>query len=135
MKLLDFFKKKEKIKRLEKLDSSPKKISAEAVSGQGESKKVLGQSKSAATVLQRPRITEKSSIMSERGVYVFRVASGSSKPEVKKAVEELYKVKVEKVNIANMPSRLRRIGRKIGRRPGYRKAAVKLAAGQKIEFS
>ncbi|MEK7566601.1 MAG: 50S ribosomal protein L23 [Patescibacteria group bacterium] len=135
MNLLDFFKKREKIKRLEKSAAQAEPVLTQDDAGKSESRKVLGESKSAASVLQKPRITEKSSIMNERGVYVFRVASGATKPEVKKAVEELYKVRVEKVNMINMPSRLRRLGRKIGRRPGYRKASVRIAHGQKIEFS
>ncbi len=133
MKLLDLFKRKERKKRLEKPAQSPKEVLAPENSASSETKN-LGNSKNAPIVLQKPRVTEKSSKMSEAGVYVFKVYGSSSKPEVKRAVEELYKVKVAKVNVANMPSRLRRVGRKIGRRPGYKKAAVKLAEGHKIEF-
>lgn len=137
MKLLDFFKKREKIKRLEKTGSVANKISTEVSEEKGgtEVKKNLGQSKFASAILLKPRITEKSSLLGESGVYVFRILNGVSKPEVKKAVEELYQVKVEKINMASMPSRIRRLGRKIGRRPGYKKASVRLAKGQKIEFS
>ena len=135
MKLLDFFKKKEKIKRLEKLADPASPVSAESDNGKSEVQKILGESKFASSVLRSPRITEKSSVASEKGVYIFRVAYKASKPEVKKAVEELYKVRVEKVNMINVPSRVRRLGRKIGRRPGYRKALVKISQGQKIEFS
>ena len=81
-----------------------------------------------------PHVTEKTTSGNTLNKYVFRVANTANKPEIKKAVEELYKVKVEKVNIVSVPFRLRRVGRKIGRRPGYKKASVRLVSGHKIEF-
>lgn len=94
----------------------------------------LGESRQASLVLQRPKITEKSSLSSEGGVYVFQVRSGSSKREIKTAIEGLYNVGVKNVNVITVPSRKRRVGRKIGHRPAYKKALIKLAEGQKIEF-
>ena len=65
MNLLDFFKKREKIKRLEKSAAQAEPVLTQDDAGKSESRKVLGESKSAASVLQKPRITEKSSIMNE----------------------------------------------------------------------
>src|SRR3989338_1322677 len=133
MKLLDLFRKKEERKKLEGPAEARKKAPAPSSGAETETKN-LGESEVASVVLQKPRVTEKSSKMSERGVYVFRVAGRSRKPEIKKAVEELYKVKVEKVNIVSVPFRLRLGGRKIGHKPGYKKASVRLVWGHKIEF-
>ena len=145
MNLLDFFRKKEKRKRLAGLAAKPenavlsekKSANNEAVAGKEEKpepERVLGDSKSASSILRKPNITEKSSLASEEGVYTFQVDSSASKHEIKKAVEELYGVEVMRVNVINMPHRLRSFGRKFGRRPGYRKALVYLAEGQKIEY-
>lgn len=134
MAILDFFKKKERRKKLEAA-ASRAEIQSKAEGEKGFLKQAeLGSSLSAGLVLKRPHITEKSSILSESGVYVFRVNPGFSKTGIKKALEELYKVKVIKVRIISVPSRRRRVGRKTGVRPGYKKAVVKLAEGQKIEF-
>ncbi|MBI2507000.1 MAG: 50S ribosomal protein L23 [Candidatus Niyogibacteria bacterium] len=133
MNLLDFFKKREQRKKISapvKSAAAPKEAVAEILP-----EKKLGSSKRAPIILRSPKITEKSSLFaSESGVYVFRVAQGASKHEIKKAVEELYGVKVEQTRVINMPARLRSFGRKSGFRPGYRKALVKLAKGQKIEY-
>ena len=135
MNLLDFFRKREKRK---KLISSPvdasKTESEEAASDKAFAEIKTVESKRAAIILQSPKVTEKSSLSSESGVYVFRVAPNAPKHEIKKAVEELYNVRVDKVRVINMPSRLRRFGRKLGFKPGYRKALVKLVGGQKIEY-
>lgn len=142
MKLLDFFKKKEKRKRQESAIPASKDSVSEKTETKEEkaaevvkaAEKNLGESRHAATILRDPKITEKSTLMSEKGVYVFRVAKGSTKFEIKRAIEELYKVKVNKVNVMNTPSHKIKFGRKAGRRPGYRKAMISLAEGQKIEF-
>ncbi|QQG45860.1 MAG: 50S ribosomal protein L23 [Candidatus Niyogibacteria bacterium] len=135
MNLLDFFKKKEKRKRLEKIVSRRDVVLEPDEVEKKEERKNLGESKHAASTLLRPKITEKSSIMKEEGVYVFNVAYEASKKDIKMAVEELYKVKVDKVNVINMPPRLRSFGRKFGHSPGYRKALVRLSRGHKIEFT
>ncbi|MCH7883044.1 50S ribosomal protein L23 [Patescibacteria group bacterium] len=94
----------------------------------------VGFSKSASVVLLKPHTTEKTSWLAERGVYSFRVSPRATKQVLRQAVEELYKVNVEKVGIIYIPSRKRRLGRIIGRRPGYKKAIITLKKGQKIEF-
>ncbi len=132
MALLDFFKKKEKRKKLER--SAAPKVPAAKEKKEELAEVALGASKSAGLVLSEPRITEKTSISSESGVYVFKVAKSSTKQEIKRAVEELYKVKVISVGVINVSSRRRRVGRKMGVKPGFKKAMVKLVSGQKIEF-
>lgn len=84
-------------------------------------------------VLQRPRITEKGVDLKNEGNYaVFEVHPDASKPEIREAVQKLFNVKVQSVRIMNMPEKKRRMGRYEGHRPGYRKALVKLKAGEKM---
>lgn len=89
-------------------------------------------------VLRRPIVTEKSNFQSSTlGQYVFEVASGASKAEIKEAVEALFGVNVLRVNVINSPpKRTRRLRsrRLLVRRRSYRKAVVTLAAGQRIDL-
>jgi len=80
-----------------------------------------------------PHITEKATDLTGLDQYVFRVFPNTNKTEVKKAVESFYGVNVLKVRIINIHSKKRRVGRTIGKKPGYKKAIVKIAKGQKIE--
>lgn len=82
-----------------------------------------------------PHVTEKSAAAGSRGWYVFRVPSRANKIFVKQAIQDRYGVKVKKVRVANMPSKHMRLGRIEGRVPGFKKAMVKLAEGQSIEFA
>lgn len=86
------------------------------------------------TLILKPLITEKASALVAFNQYVFLVVDGASAPEIKKAIELLYKVKVAKVRTINVPSRVKRMGRSIGEKPGYRKAIVTLAKGQKLDL-
>ncbi|MBI2038736.1 MAG: 50S ribosomal protein L23 [Candidatus Niyogibacteria bacterium] len=88
----------------------------------------------AGILLERPHITEKTARLAETGTYVFRVASDAASPAIRKAVEELYRVRVRRVNVVSVPSRKVTYGRHPGRRPGFRKALVTLEKGQTIEF-
>jgi len=92
--------------------------------------------KSSYDIIRRPVITERSMEAIENKKYVFEVAKDSTKPEIKKAVEEIFKVKVEKVNTINVKGKLKRTGRyPEGRRPARKKAMVTLTADSKgIEF-
>lgn len=86
-------------------------------------------------IIKRPIITEKASdLTSKDNKYTFVVDKNANKTEVKYAVEKLFNVKVEKVNIMNVLPKKRRIGRYVGYRPGYKKAIVKLVAGNSIEL-
>ncbi len=87
-------------------------------------------------VLKRPIITEKSGFQSESlGQYTFEVDRRANKLQVKEAVEKIFDVDVVSVNIINMPAKRGRFGRRqVVRKPAWKKAIVKLAPGQRIEF-
>jgi large subunit ribosomal protein L23 len=85
-------------------------------------------------VLKVAHITEKATDLSEQNKYVFNVYPDAGKNEIKKAVEKTYAVKVVSVNIINIPAKKRRVGRKMGYKPGYKKAIVGVKEGQKIEL-
>lgn len=87
-------------------------------------------------VLLAPQISEKATYVAENFEQViFRVASDATKPEVKAAVELLFKVNVDSVQISNVKGKQKRFGRFIGRRQDWKKAYVNLAPGQEINFA
>lgn len=88
----------------------------------------------ARDILIRPLVTERTTALMEAGKYVFMVAPKANKVEIAKAVSEIFKVKVESVNTVNVQGKVKRMGRNIGKRSDYKKAIVKLAAGETIEF-
>lgn len=88
----------------------------------------------ARDIIIKPLVTEKSTDLMSQGKYVFKVDKRANKIEIGKAVEEIFKVKVTAVNTMNVIGKMKRMGRTAGKRPGYKKAIVKLAAGQTIEF-
>jgi large subunit ribosomal protein L23 len=85
-------------------------------------------------VLTRPRITEKAATQSASGVYTFDVSVRATKAEVKKAVEQFYKVKPAKVHMIAVPSKAVFMRGKRGTKSGGKKALVYLKKGDKIEF-
>jgi large subunit ribosomal protein L23 len=87
-------------------------------------------------VIRRPLVTEKSSSLKEtQRTLGFEVHKDATKPEIKKAVEALFGVKVQDVRVANMHGKVKRQGRYSGRRPDWKKAYVVLKEGEKmIEF-
>ena len=87
-------------------------------------------------IIIRPVITEHSFDMMEHNTYTFEVAKNANKIEIAKAVEEIFGVKVAKVNTLNMQGKEKRMGaRPAGRRPSWKKAMVTLTADSKtIEF-
>jgi large subunit ribosomal protein L23 len=87
-------------------------------------------------VLRRPLITEKTTSLKETQRSVcFEVARAATKPEVKKAIEHIFGVKVQTVRISNVHGKTKRQGRHVGRRPDWKKAYVVLKPGEKmIEF-
>jgi large subunit ribosomal protein L23 len=89
-----------------------------------------------ATVLLAPVISEKGTWLADkREQVIFRVAPDATKPEVKAAVESLFKVQVKSVQIANVAGKVKRFGRFIGKRRGWKKAYVCLKPGQEINFA
>ncbi len=86
-------------------------------------------------IVRSPLITEKGTMVGElSNQFVFRVRRDASKDEIRRAIEALFKVKVEKVRTLNLLGKTKRVGRSIGRRPDWKKAYVTLAAGQRIDF-
>ena len=91
--------------------------------------------KTAYDIVIKPIITEQSMEATEEKKYVFQVANDANKIEIKKAIEEIFGVKVEKVNTIRMDGKEKRMGVHIGRRANWKKAMVKLTADSKtIEF-
>ncbi|HEX7832226.1 MAG TPA: 50S ribosomal protein L23 [Thermoanaerobaculia bacterium] len=83
-------------------------------------------------IIRRPLVTEKSTIQREMGnVIAFEVDGNANKIEVKRAVEELFKVKVEEVRLFNVRGKMKRMGRWVGKRRDWRKAYVRLKEGEK----
>jgi len=87
-------------------------------------------------VVLAPIVSEKSTMIGDKAnQVVFRVADAATKPEIKAAIELLFKVKVSAVTVANVKGKKKRFGRMMGRRRNWRKAYVCLAPGQEINFA
>lgn len=85
-------------------------------------------------VLRRPIITEKSSLMQTAHKFVFEVAKGANKSQIKEAVQTAFNVTVLSVNVSRMPGKVRRVGRNMSHTPDWKKAVVTLRPGDTIEF-
>ncbi|OFZ73987.1 MAG: 50S ribosomal protein L23 [Betaproteobacteria bacterium RBG_16_64_9] len=86
-------------------------------------------------VLLAPQVSEKSTMVGERNnQYIFRVAADASKPEIKSAVELMFKKKVKSVQVLNVKGKEKRFGRSVGRRRNWKKAYVSLMPGEEITF-
>lgn len=86
-------------------------------------------------VLLAPQISEKATYIADKNEQiVFRVASDATKPEIKAAVELLFKVQVESVQVANVKGKVKRFKGMVGHRKGWKKAYVSLKPGQEINF-
>jgi large subunit ribosomal protein L23 len=86
-----------------------------------------------ADLVLRPIVTEKATLLMEQNKYVFEVVPTATKPEIKAAIEDLLKVKVESVNTIRPPRKKRRVGKFIGFKPNYKRAIVTLAAGESLQ--
>jgi large subunit ribosomal protein L23 len=87
-------------------------------------------------ILLVPHVSEKSTLLAdEKNQHVFRVATDATRTEVKQAVEELFKVKVDKVRILNVKGKNKRFGGRLGKRSDMRKAYVTLSADNDIDFA
>ena len=86
-------------------------------------------------VLLAPQVSEKSTFIGERNnQYVFRVTSDATKPEIKAAVELMFKKKVQSVQVLNVKGKEKRSGRTIGRRRNWKKTYVSLMPGEEITY-
>ena len=86
-------------------------------------------------VLRAPHVSEKSARLAEHNQYVFEVAADADKKQVKAAVEALFNVKVEAVNLVNVKGKAKSFRQRSGRRQGWRKAYVRLQDGQSIDVT
>ena len=87
-------------------------------------------------IVLAPVVSEKSTMVADKNrQYVFRVADRATKPEIKAAVELMFKTKVDSVTVSNVKGKERRFGRLIGRKRSWKKAYVRLAEGQEINFA
>ena len=86
-------------------------------------------------VLLAPQISEKATYVADKhNQVIFRVASDATKPEIKAAVELLFKVEVGAVQVANVKGKVKRFKGAVGRRKGWKKAYVSLMPGQELNF-
>ena len=88
----------------------------------------------ASQVLLAPIVSEKSYAASTVGQYTFKVHQDAHKTQIRQAVEELFEVKVERVNIVKVQAKPKRRGRILGSKPGWKKAIVQLKKGDTIEI-
>ena len=88
----------------------------------------------ARDILIRPIVTEKSTALMEQGKYPFRVPLAATKIQIRQAVEQIFKVKVQAVNTMRYEGKLKRMGRTQGRRSDWKKAVVTLKPGEAIEL-
>lgn len=87
-------------------------------------------------VLLGPHISEKSTLAGEASnSYTFKVVSDATKPEIKAAVEQIFEVRVQSVNTLNVKGKVKRTMRGTSRRKNWKKAIVRLAEGQTIDFA
>jgi len=85
-------------------------------------------------VLRRPIVTEQSTLLADQGQYVFEVAPGANKPQIRHAVQQVFNVEVLAVNTMNVRGKEKRFGRRVGKQRDWKKAIVTLAPGQRIEI-
>lgn len=87
------------------------------------------------TIIKKPLFTEKgSSIKESQNKILVEVSRDANKVDIKKSVEEIFKVKVEKVSTINIKGKWKRQGRSIGKRPDRKKAVITLKKGEKLDF-
>jgi len=136
MALFNIFKNKKKAEK----KVVPKKVAKKEIKPEPVKEQVVvplkskKDSEAACRILKWPHVTEKATDLTKFNQYVFNVFERANKPEIKKAVEDVYGVKVVSVKIVKIHSKKRRLGRIEGWRSGYKKAIVQLARGQAIEI-
>jgi len=85
-------------------------------------------------LINPPHITEKAHNLIKNRQYIFNVAPRANKTEIKKAIENIYNVKVINVQTITIPTKTRRLGRVIGKKSGYKKAVITLKEGYTLEI-
>lgn len=135
MGILDTIKKK--LKSEDSKEQKSQKIQKETVESESKSsgKKTNGMSNALfSNIIKNPRITEKSSMLQADHQYVFHVDQRTCKPEIKKAIENIFNVRVVKVNTINVSGKNVRLGKHEGRTSDFKKAIVTLKEGDKIDI-
>ena len=89
--------------------------------------------KTSYDIIKRPIITEKSALFAEKAVYTFEVSKDANKVEIKKAIEEIFNVKVAAIRTVNVHRKAKRMQRYEGFKSAYKKAVVRLEPGQTIK--
>lgn len=79
--------------------------------------------------------TEKGTVLEKDGKYLFMVSKKANKIQIKRAIEQIYKIKVQSVNTMVVPGKLRRVRQELGKTPEWKKAVVTLREGNKIEVT
>ena len=125
-----------KAEKAEKAAKAPKaKPAARKVVDIKDAPKKVASQETLISILVAPHITEKTSLaMQNSNTYSFRVLRNSTKPEIKAAVELMFNVKVDGVQVVNETGKDRRFGRIMGRTQDIKKAYVRLAPGQTIDY-
>jgi len=134
--LFNFFKRKKQKESQSKADQPLTEKQEQAREEKKEAlipKKKTGNRSFLPTVLRNPHITEKATMLGEKGQYVFEVDPEATKGAVKQSVEALYGVAVRNVRLIKKPAKKIRIGRREGIKQGLKKAVVKLKTGESIE--
>ena len=125
----------DKVEKTEKPVKAPKAPKAKKVVDIKDAPKKVASQEKLISVLLAPHITEKTSLaMQNTNTYSFRVRRESTKPEIKAAVELMFNVKVDGVQVVNETGKTRRSGKVLGRTQDIKKAYVRLAPGQTIDY-
>ncbi len=131
-------KKKDSDKAVEEKKVVKKKVATKKSVKKSDKKKskpfISENAEMAYRLVVQPWVTEKTQNLSADNKYVFKVRFGAEKGKVKEAIENLYNIEVEKVNIVNIPPKKKRFGRIVGKRSAIKKAIVTVKRGQKIEI-
>lgn len=115
-------------------EKSAKKPAAKKAKSAGASGSLISNAR-LYDVIQRPLVTEKSTVAAEQNKITFKVATTATKADVKAAVEAIFNVSVVKVNTINVEGKTKRFRGNPGQRQDFRKAIVTLAAGSTIDFA
>lgn len=102
--------------------------------GQGHERAGSSHPRQSALLIKQPWVTEKAGDLSALRKYIFIADRKTNKLEAKKAIESIYGVKVESVNIINIKGKAKRLGRSLGRTSAHKKVIVTLGEGQKIDI-
>ncbi|MGH8548233.1 MAG: 50S ribosomal protein L23 [Methylococcales bacterium] len=89
-----------------------------------------------STLIKSPVVSEKSTVAADSSKrFVFKVQKSATKPEIKRAVETMFNVEVDAVQVANVKGKTKRFGRMVGKRSNWKKAYVRLKPGHDIDFT